>query len=55
MQAFARLDENHDNFLSPVETAYMNPAREHPDANHDGKLSEDEFVNGYIKELDSTI
>ncbi len=56
VHAIGILDTDHDNFLSTAETTYMNAARrERFDENHDGKLSEDEFVNGYIKELNSAI
>ena len=56
VQAFGRLDEDHDGFLSPAELAYMTPARcERFDENHDGKLTQDEFVTGYLKELNSKI
>ena len=51
-QAFGQLDENHDGFVSTAEAAYM-PADEFKlsDLDHDDRLSQDEFVTGYLKSL----
>lgn len=52
VQAFARLDDNHDGFLSTSEASYM-PAEQFKlsDLDHDERLSQDEFVTGYLKAL----
>jgi Ca2+-binding EF-hand superfamily protein len=51
-QAFGQLDENHDGFLSAAEAGYM-PADQFKlsDLDHDDRLSQDEFVTGYLKSL----
>ncbi len=52
VQAFGQLDLDHDGFLSPAETAYMSPEQfKLCDENKDGKLTQDEFVRGYLTAL----
>ena len=52
IQAFGLLDDTHDGFLSTTEAAYM-PAEQFKlsDVDHDERLSQDEFVTGYLKAL----
>jgi Ca2+-binding EF-hand superfamily protein len=52
IQAFGQIDDNHDGFLSTTEAAYM-PSEQFKlsDVDHDERLSQDEFVTGYLKAL----
>ncbi len=50
--AFDDLDTDMDRNLTPVEAAYMKPENfKKFDADHDGKLSIQEYINGYRAEL----
>lgn len=52
VQAFGQLDTDHDGFLSAAEAAYMVPEQfKLSDDNHDDRLTQDEFVRGYLKAL----
>ena len=51
-QAFDQLDANHDGFLSRGEASYMASDQfKHSDEDQDGRLTQNEFVRGYLSTL----